>query len=122
MSSAINTIEIFQSQPELKTVAAGENLYHEGDAADFMYGIVEGEIDLVHQGRVIETLGAGAVFGIGGILDVGPRRTDAIAQKDCKLAYLHQNHFLFAVQETPMFAIEVMKQYSQRLRQLASRQ
>lgn len=118
MLTPAHTVQIFQTQPELKTFAAGELLYREGDQADYMYGIIEGEIELVHQGKVFETLTAGNVFGVGGILEVGSRRTDAIAKTDCKLAYLNQKHFLFAVQETPMFAVEVMKEYSERLRKL----
>lgn len=118
MLTPAQTVQIFQSQPELKVFTAGETLYQEGDTADFMYGIIEGEIELVHQGKVLETLKTGQVFGVGGILKVGPRRTDAIAKTDCKLAYLNQQHFLFAVQETPMFAVEVMKEYSERLRNL----
>ena len=116
MLNPVDTIAIFQRQPELKHLKKGDVLYHEGDAADYMYGVVEGEIELVKHGKVIETLSHGATFGIGGILDVGPRLSTAIAKTDCKLAYLNQKHFLFAVQETPMFAIEVMKNYSHRLR------
>ena len=118
MLEPVRTVQIFQAQPELKTLAAGEVLYREGDVGDYMYGIAEGEIELVHQGVVLETLEPGEVFGVGGMLGVGLRRTDAIAKTDCKLAYLNQKHFLFAVQETPMFAINVMKDYSKRLRKL----
>ncbi|MFM8309662.1 MAG: cyclic nucleotide-binding protein, partial [Microcystis aeruginosa] len=42
----------------------------------------------------------------------------AIAKTDCKLAYLNQPQFLFAVQETPMFAIKVLRSYSDRFRKL----
>ncbi len=116
MLEPVRTVEIFQTHPDLKTLAPGEVLYREGDTADYMYGIVEGEIELVSGGKVVETLTAGEVFGIGGILGVGPRRTDAIAKTPCKLADLDQKHFLFAVQETPMFALEIMREYSKRLR------
>jgi CRP/FNR family cyclic AMP-dependent transcriptional regulator len=80
--------------------------------------IIEGEVEMVKHEKVYETLEPGQVFGVGGILGVGPRQSDAIAKTDCKLAYLEQKHFLFAVQETPLFAIEVMRNYSVRLRNL----
>lgn len=118
MLEPAHTVEIFQRQPDLRTVKAGDAIFHEGDAADYMYGIIEGEVEMVKQGKVYETLKAGEVFGVGGILGVGPRQSNAIAKTDCKLAYLEQKHFLFAVQETPMFALEVMKNYSNRLRHL----
>ena len=118
MLKPAHTVEIFQRQPELRTLKAGNIVYHQGDVADYMYGIIEGEVEMVRDGKVYETLKTGEVFGVGGILGVGPRQSDAIAKTDCKLAYLEQKHFLFAVQETPLFAIEVMKNYSNRLRHL----
>ncbi len=119
MLDPASTVQIFQKQPDLKTVKAGDAIYHEGDVSDVMYGIIEGKVDLVKHDRLLETLEAGEVFGVGGILDMGTRLSNAIAQTDCKLAFLNEGHFLFAVQETPMFAIEVMKNYSHRLRNLA---
>lgn len=118
MLKPAHTVEIFQRQPELRTLKAGDTIYRKGDVADYMYGIIEGEVEMARDGKVYETLKAGEVFGVGGILGVGPRQSDAIAKTDCKLAYLEQKHFLFAVQETPLFAIEVMKNYSNRLRHL----
>ena len=41
-----------------------------------------------------------------------------IYETDCKLAFLDRKHFLFAVQQTPMFALEVMRSYSDRHRRL----
>jgi CRP-like cAMP-binding protein len=49
------------------------------------------------------------------------RTYTAIAKTDCKLAFLAQQQFLLAVQETPMFALKVMKRYSERLNPLAHR-
>jgi CRP-like cAMP-binding protein len=37
---------------------------------------------------------------------------------DSKLASVDEKRFLFAVQETPMFALQVMKSYSERLSRL----
>ncbi|GGA16027.1 hypothetical protein CYANOKiyG1_30080 [Okeania sp. KiyG1] len=35
-----------------------------------------------------------------------------------KLAYLDQERFLFVVQETPLFALSVIRSYSNRLRKI----
>nr|WP_199194167.1 Crp/Fnr family transcriptional regulator [Pleurocapsa sp. CCALA 161] len=42
----------------------------------------------------------------------------AIAKTDCKLAIMERKNFLFAVQQTPMFALEIMRSYSDRIRRL----
>ncbi len=80
-----------------------------------MYGVLEGEIALSVNGKVVETIEPGMVFGIGALVSSGARTYTAIAQTDCKLAFLDEKRFLFVVQETPFFALEVMKSYSERL-------
>ncbi|HBE52956.1 MAG TPA: cyclic nucleotide-binding protein, partial [Cyanobacteria bacterium UBA11369] len=87
--------------------------------ADLMYGILSGEVDLLVNGKVVETIETGAVFGTGALVEVKDRTYSAIAKTNCQLAYLDRQHFLFAVQETPMFALEVMKSYSERISRLA---
>jgi CRP-like cAMP-binding protein len=49
---------------------------------------------------------------------VEKRTYTAVAKTDCKVAFLDQRRFFFAVQETPMFALEVMKSYSERMSRL----
>ena len=43
--------------------AAGSTLFEEGDAADGVASIVEGDVEIVKKGRVLATLGPGTVVG-----------------------------------------------------------
>ena len=43
------------------------------------------------------------------------RTYTASPKTDCKLAFLDQQQFLLAVQETPMFALKVMNPLAHRL-------
>ena len=119
MTNPALTVSILQKQPQPKTFSAGETIFQEGDPADLMYGILSGEVDLLVNGKVVETIETGAVFGTGALVEVKDRTYSAIAKTNCQLAYLDRQHFLFAVQETPMFALEVMKSYSERISRLA---
>lgn len=120
MLQAAETVSILQKQPEPKTFSAGQVIFEERQPTDFMYGILEGEVDIFFQGKHVETLASGEVFGIGSLIDVNTRTYTAVANTDCKLAFLDRRRFLFAVQETPMFALRVMKSYSERISRLAS--
>ncbi|WP_416676851.1 cyclic nucleotide-binding domain-containing protein [Egbenema bharatensis] len=112
------TVKIFQKHPS-RLVSAGQIIFEQGQPGDYMYGILEGEIELSIDGKVVETLKAGDVFGEGALSHPnGYRFTTAIAKTDCKLAQLDQQHFLFVIQETPMFALQVIRSYSDRLREL----
>jgi CRP/FNR family cyclic AMP-dependent transcriptional regulator len=118
MLKPVDTIKLFANLPE-KSFTTGEIIFQTGAKETFMYGIIEGEVSLYLNGTLIETLEAGDVFGEGALLHSDHLRTStAIAKTDCTLAPMDQQHFLFAVQQTPMFAIEVMRSYSDRFRHI----
>jgi CRP-like cAMP-binding protein len=81
-----------------------------------MYGIVEGEIQLRLGDQVIRTLEADEVFGEMALVDSSPRSATAIATTDTVLAVIDKHRFLFLVQETPMFALQVMSSMAERFR------
>jgi CRP/FNR family transcriptional regulator, cyclic AMP receptor protein len=113
------TVQIFQKQPDAKLFAPGEVIFEIGQPGDVMYGILEGEVELWVSGKVVETLQAGDVFGEGALVhEDGTRASTAIAKTNCKLAYLDQKRFIFVVQETPQFALKVLRSYSNRLRRI----
>lgn len=84
-----------------------------------MYGIIEGEIEMFVDGKTVEILKAGDIFGAGELIHPDHARdSTAVAKMNCKLAYIDLHRFLFAVENSPVFAIEVMRSYSDRLRRL----
>ncbi|MTJ09139.1 MULTISPECIES: cyclic nucleotide-binding domain-containing protein [unclassified Anabaena] len=118
MLISLSTITIFQGQPNPKVFAPGEIIFAEEQPGDSMYGILEGEVEILVNGKIVETIKTDEVFGTGILVGKKKRTYTAIAKTDCKLAFLNEQGFLFAVQETPMFAIQVMKSYTERLSRL----
>jgi CRP/FNR family transcriptional regulator, cyclic AMP receptor protein len=119
MLAATDTIRIFQKQSDPQLMTAGEVIYKEGQPGTVMYGILEGEVDLFVDNQVYETLKAGDVFGIRALIyETALRDSTAIAKTDGQLVYLDRERFYFAVQEIPMFALNVMRNYAERLRYL----
>ena len=118
MLSPVLTVSIFQKQSDPKAFSAGQVIFEEGQSGDEIYGILEGEVDILVNGKIVETIETGEVFGAGVLVGVKNRTYTAIAKVDSKLVFLNEERFLFAVQETPMFALEVMKSYSERLSRL----
>jgi CRP-like cAMP-binding protein len=113
------TVELFQKQSSPQTYLAGQIVFSQGETGDVMYGIIEGEIEMQVDGKVVEIVNSGDVFGEGALVQPDrSRASTAIAKTDCKLAFIDRERFLFAVQQTPMFALQVMKSYSDRLRRL----
>ena len=111
------TVQIYQRHSDTKTVAAGETIFRAGDPGDHMYGLLDGEVEEYVDGLLMETIVTGDVFGIGALVHPeGKRVSTAVAKTDCKLVFMDQQRFLYAVQETPMFAIEALRSYSNRLK------
>ena len=119
MLEPAKTVELFQKQPGDQTFSPGDVIFEDGQKGDVMYGVMEGVVELFVNGQVIETIKTGDVFGEGALVhEEHTRASTAIAKTECKLAYLDQERFLFVVQETPMFALYVIRSYSDRLRRL----
>jgi CRP/FNR family transcriptional regulator, cyclic AMP receptor protein len=99
---------LFMNAQRTVNVPAGSVIFQQGDSGSEMYGIVEGEVELAVNGRVVRTLGTDDVFGEMAIVESSPRSATALAVKDTTLAAIDRHRFLFLVQETPMFALQVM--------------
>lgn len=83
-----------------------------------MFAIVEGEVEIRLNGKTVEVCKAGSIVGEMALIDSQPRSATAIAKTDCKLASVDEKRFLFLVQQTPLFALQVMRIMTERLRHM----
>jgi len=109
---------VFASANERRDYAAGEVIFSEGEPSQHMFGVVSGAVELRHEGRVVVTLGSEDTFGELGVIDGTTRSLTAVAVEPTTVAVIDERTFLYMVQETPMFAIQVMRALASRIRQL----
>ena len=98
--------------------ASGDIIFAEGDKGDKMYVVRAGEVEIERDGKVVETLSSGGIFGEMALIDGSPRAATARAKTD-EIAPITEKSFLFLVHETPFFAIAVMRTLAERLRRAA---
>jgi CRP/FNR family transcriptional regulator, cyclic AMP receptor protein len=98
------------------TYKPGETIFSQGDDGDRMYVIRTGEVEIERDGKIVETLSAGDVFGEMALIDGSPRAATARAKTVCELAPISEKAFVFMVHETPFFALTVMRTLAERLR------
>ena len=108
------------SKGEVIQVAAGDLVFRSGETGDCMFGLLKGRVELSwNEESGHEVIKAGDVFGAGALVTPEHRRYgNARAIENSKVLVMNREKFLFAVQESPMFAIELLASIDQRLRQL----
>jgi CRP-like cAMP-binding protein len=117
---ALDTMRALASTGEVINVEPGDPIFRSGESGDCMFGLLEGTVELTWNGDSgLETIQAGDVFGAGALVTHDHRRYgNARAVTPCRLLVMNREKFLFAVQESPMFAIELLGSIDQRLRDL----
>ena len=109
-------LTIFKDAENYQTYAAGETIFDDGQEGDYMYVVIEGEVEIVAKGKVINRIGVGEIFGEMALIDNSPRSADARASRECRVVPVDQYNFTHYVQHSPFFAIYVMSVMAERLR------
>jgi CRP/FNR family cyclic AMP-dependent transcriptional regulator len=112
------SINIFRNSTEYTTVKKGKLIFKEGEPGNIAYAIKEGEVDIVLGERVIDHVLPGGIIGEMALIDKRPRSASAVAATDCQLVPINDKQFTFLVQQTPYFALDVMRVMADRLRRL----
>ena len=107
---------VFNNEPNVLHVPAGQTIFTEGEAGDFMYAVLEGEVDIVHQGRQLSTVAAGGVFGEMALIDQQPRAASALAKTDCRVAAVDDKRLTRVISQNPHFALQLMRLLVERVR------
>jgi CRP/FNR family transcriptional regulator, cyclic AMP receptor protein len=114
---AMPLFRIFNNEPDVRSFTTGQVIFNEGQPSEgLMFAVLEGEVELVRGGRVLATNPVGGVFGEMGLLDHAPRSASATAKTDCRVAAITEQRFTKLVSQNPLFALDMMRLLSERLR------
>lgn len=85
-----------------------------------MYTVIEGEVEIIINDTVIETVEPGGILGELALIDNKPRSATAIAKSNCKLVPTDEKRLTFLIQQPPYFSIQIMRIMADRLRSMNS--
>jgi CRP/FNR family transcriptional regulator, cyclic AMP receptor protein len=115
-------------EPELRRVAAlavrvreatGTPLVREGERGDEFIVILEGTVEVRHEGHILATLGVGDHIGEIALVDDRARRTaTVIATTPVTVAYLGRHEFAELIAESPSFRRAILTAMAARLADL----
>ena len=115
----LNTMAALAGKRELSSVKQGDIIFRAVELGDKLYGVISGEVQLNWGDNGVEMIGPGSSFGAGALVDPEHRRFGtAVAVRDSELLEMNHEEFLFAMQELPMFSLEMMHDLEQRLQRL----
>lgn len=101
-------------------VPAGQLIFLEGEIGTEMYILLEGRVEITVEGRPLDSLSSGSIFGEMALVENHPRSATATAATDCVLLTLDCARFQELVRQSPEFAVHVMATTSRRLRRLVA--
>ena len=116
---ALETIRSLANDRQLETHQTGDVIFSAGDPGDCLYAVIEGRVSIAWGKGIHETLEPGDCFGFDVMVD--PQRIrycSATAASTVKLLPLNREHFLLAIQEFPMFALEILQELDGRLQRV----
>ena len=99
----------------------GQYLFRKGEPAQAMYVVKSGELQIGEGNIIYETVKPGGIVGEMALVDDMPRSASVMAVGACEVVAIDQRRFLFMIQQTPFFAIRVMRVLARRLRVMNER-
>jgi CRP-like cAMP-binding protein len=108
--------ELFSHNPDIVVIKAGASLFAEGDAGHQMFVLIAGTAEVVVAQRVLETLEHGSIVGEMDLVAPGRRSASVVARTDCQFVAIDEPRFRYLVQQTPHFAMQVLRVLAERLR------
>lgn len=113
-----NFLGLFSRERDVVTLKSGEILFKKGDTPRFMYVVLSGGVRVGDGNVIFEEVPAGGIVGEMALIDHAPRSATITATMDSTLAEIDEKRFVFLVQQTPTFALNVMRLLSHRLRRM----
>ena len=98
----------------------GKVIMVQGQAAAFMYVVLEGRVAISLRGATVERVGAGGVFGEMALVDQVTRAANAAAETDCVLLAINRPVFMNLVKADPGFGVSLLTAVAERVRALAA--
>jgi CRP/FNR family transcriptional regulator, cyclic AMP receptor protein len=112
-------VAAFRDEPNVVRLEPGEVLFKNGDPSACIYVVRSGSLT-IRSGRVVyEDVGPGGIVGEMGLVESNmPRTAMVYARTSAELVEIDEPRFLALVEQTPSFALAVMRVLSRRLRRM----
>lgn len=112
---------LFSKGRKTEAFPDGSVIFKEGDFATQMYVVRKGQVEIRVNGKTIDVVAPGQIFGEMALIEKSTRSAAAVAVGEVEVVAVDEESFLFLVQQTPYFALNVMRTLAARLREMDRR-
>ena len=95
--------------------AEGDLIAEQGEPGETTYVIVEGDVDVVADGRTLAVRGSGDVIGEMSVISSRPRVASLLAKSDVRVLEIRKPAFEAILRERPDTALALMRVLCERL-------
>ena len=113
--------ELFDREPDTIVLEPGQVLFRKGEAGCHMYLVKTGQVQVIDGNQVLDTVTSGGIVGEMALVSNDVRSATVRALIKSVVIPVDDARFLFLVQQTPFFAIRVMRVMSNRLKMMNDR-
>ena len=111
----MDLLEVFKDSDDLVEFPADAVIFTEGKEGNYMYVVMNGEVSISLNDRVIATASAGEIVGEMALINSDIRSATVTAKTDCLLALIDQSSFESLLRHVPDFSLHVMNVLAGRL-------
>lgn len=112
----MNFLKKLRKWDDVKDYPARSVIFKEGDAADYLYIILSGELELTLSGDLLSTESAGGLIGEMAIIESAQQGADATTLTDASLARFDRDQLNDFMHQNAEFSVHVLDVLASRLR------
>lgn len=106
----------FREEKNFKQMKDGEVLFDMGDDGDYMYAVINGEVEMRVKDKYVTSVRENEFFGEMAVLDNQPRSATAYAVGSTALAVITRERFMEMLAEDHDFSLQIIRVLINRLR------
>lgn len=114
-------LELFDREPNSVVLQPAQDLFRKGDDGQHMYVVKSGQVQVIDGDHVLDTVSSGGIVGEMALVSNEVRSATVRALTRSVVVPVDDTRFLRLVQQTPFFAIRVMRVMSARLKTMNDR-
>src|SRR5258708_19885515 len=108
MDDELDFLGLVRHETTVTALVPGQFLFQKGDAAQAMYVVKSGELQIGDGNVIYETVRAGGIVGEMALVDTLPRSASVKPVSPTEVVAIDHRRFLFMIHQTPFLPIPLL--------------